>query len=253
MTYDNELKFAKNLAYEAGKIMKRYFRAEDIGHTWKDDYSPLTIADTKINSLVIEEVNKHYPGYDVIGEEESYDGQGKMAWVVDPIDGTVPFSLGIPTSTFCLALVDKTDGQPKVGVVYDPFLDSLYSASIGEGAFLNGVQIHTSKAESLHNSYIGSGVGIGSLDKFNELNVKILTYWSYAYEAVKVASGDFTIAIITYGSPWDSAAPALIVKEAGGVATDLAGNARRYDKFSDGGILASNEHVLKEFLELNKR
>lgn len=250
MSYQNDLEFAKDLALEAGGIMRRYFRAEDIGRTWKHDRSPVTVADLKINSLVIEQVKKHYPEYGVIGEEESYKPDREKIWVVDPIDGTVPFSIGIPTSTFCLAQVDKTDGQPKTAVVFDPFLDNLYWAEYGGGAYLNDIKIKTSSAKTMKSSYVSGGVkNKFANEKFRNLKARNLTFWSYAYEAVKVATGEFTIGVITYGSPWDSAAAALIVQEAGGVATDLEGKKRRYDKFANGGIVAANNDILKEFLK----
>src|SRR5690606_9265702 len=116
-SYKAELDFAMEMASDAGKIMKKYFRSEAIDTQWKADHTPLTIADKKINDLLIERVENHYPDHGVIGEESSYMEERDMVWVADPIDGTSPYTLGIPTSTFCLALVDRSDGQPVIAVV----------------------------------------------------------------------------------------------------------------------------------------
>jgi len=90
------LEFAKSLALEAGKIMRTYFLVTDT--TWKADQTPVTQADTEINSLVIDRVQKAYPSHSVYGEEESSLRESKFLWVCDPVDGTLPYSLGLPLS-----------------------------------------------------------------------------------------------------------------------------------------------------------
>lgn len=262
MSYETELTFAQDLAHEAGKIMLRYFRAEDIGTEWKDDNTPLTIADTTINSLVIERVKAAFPSHGVIGEEESHDNDGDFVWVVDPIDGTVPFSLGIPVSTFSLALVKKSDGQPVVGVAYDPQLDHLYSAEEGKGAYMNGVLLSTSKATDLKRSYVSvlGGTERGDpghaqfkpgkcSDILRNQGAKYISLQSQVYAAAKVATGEFIGSVFGYGAPWDSAAVVLLVKEAGGVVTDLEGKQRRYDEFAAGCILAANKTIHAKLLK----
>lgn len=262
---DEYLNFAKELAKEAGEIMSRYFRAHDIGTTIKSDNTPLTVADTAINDLVIEKVKAKYPDHGVIGEEASFNEDASMFWVVDPVDGTIPFSLGLPFSSFSLGLVDKKDGQPLVGVIYDPFLHNLYSAVVGRGSYLNDTKIHTSKQETLQNSYVSicgsfkedakTGLYIGSGDYIEALSDKGAKYFSLlsqAYSAARVASGEFVGSLFSYGSPWDSAAAAVIVTEAGGVVTDLDGKSRRYDRFGKGCILSANQKVHQELIRAAK-
>ena len=129
--YEKELDFAKQLAQDAGEIMRRYFQSDDIGTELKEDNTPLTIADTKINQLAIDRVKQVFPRCGVIGEEDSFETEREELWVVDPIDGTKPYSLGIPVSTFCLAYA--VNGDVKVSVVYDPFQDRLYHAKYIDG------------------------------------------------------------------------------------------------------------------------
>lgn len=264
MKYDKELTFAKELAHEAGTIMRRYFRAEDIGTEWKSDDTPLTVADTKINRMVIDRVKEAYPSHSVIGEEESYDNGGDYVWVVDPIDGTIPFSLGIPVSTFLLALVEKKHGQPVLGICYDPYLDHLYWAVEGQGAFLNDKPIKASSDKSLKRRNITLYGPIidteriyyspGKLiDHLTDLGTRTMKISSGAYTASKIASGEFAIVTDAGGRPWDIAATAVIVKEAGGVASDLNGETQRFDEHSFGCVLAANKGVHAEFMKLIRK
>lgn len=256
MSYETELAFAKDLAREAGKIMRRYFRAEDIGHSWKEDNTPLTIADTTINDMVIDRVQEAFPSHGVIGEENSYETDRKLVWVVDPVDGTVPFSLGIPISTFSLGLVDKRDGQAVIGVIYDPQLDHLYTAARGEGAYLNGKKLKTSTTTELKRSYVSviTGLKEGSdhhssympgacFDILRSQGAHCSSIPTQVYFASRVATGEYVGSIFGFGSPWDSAAASILVEEAGGIVTDVNGNKRRFDKFEDGCVLAANKSI----------
>jgi myo-inositol-1(or 4)-monophosphatase len=257
MTYRVELQFVQNLAKEAGSIMKKYFEAEeDLDHEWKDDHTPVTIADTKINRLVIDRVKAAYPKHGVLGEEESYKPERDLIWVVDPIDGTLPFSLGIPTSAFSIALVDRADGQPVVALTHDPFLDHTFYAVKGQGAYLNGKPIHTTDKYDLRHGYmcIGSKSGKGPgyeysagrvMEYFRDQGVKTLNYMSLVYGANRVATGQFYAAAGVGVYAWDMVACALLVQEAGGIVTDIKGDKRRFDETGDGFIMAANKQVHK--------
>jgi len=266
-SYKAELDFAMEMAVDAGKIMKKYFRSEEVGTEWKTDHTPLTVADNKINDLLIERVEKRYPSHGVIGEESSYMEERDIVWVVDPIDGTAPYSLGIPTSTFCLALVDRSDGQPVIAVVYDPFLDHLYTAKRGAGAFLNENKIKTSMAKNFHHSYIAVNGFSKKIENGRVLirpgklmerirhdhGGKCLTFQSHVYTAMKVASGELVGSVLAFGSPWDAAAASLIVEEAGGLSTDLNGMTRRYDEFANGTVVAANQAILDTLINEIKK
>lgn len=251
------LEFAKGLAAEAGVIMRRYFRAEDIGTEWKEDNTPLTVADTKINQLVIDRVKKGFPEHGVIGEEDSYETKRDYVWVVDPIDGTIAFSMGIPVSSFCMALVYKGDVQ--VSVVFEPFQDRLFSAVLGQGAFMNGQKINVSKYTDVKNKYfmgvdwMSSGQkNLGpAIETLKKQQAKLLSELSFSFMGALVAKGDMFAAFMAYGSPWDAAAISLIVEEAGGKATDLEGNARKYNQWSD-GIIVTNGTIHDEIVRMTK-
>lgn len=255
MNYKNELDFAVDLAKQAGEIMRRYFRANDNKAEWKEDDTPLTLADTTINDLVIERVKAKYPHYSVLGEESSFDANGDFVWVVDPVDGTSPFMLGIPVSTFSLALVDKKDGQPIVGVVYDPQLNNFFTATKDGGAYLNDKKLKVSNTKMLNRTYVEICGGNISEDELSFLpgkcidivriqGAKLLDLQSHAYCGTRVATGELAGTVFGFGAPWDVAATSLLVQEAGGISTDIRGNIRRYDEFANGSIHAPNEEIL---------
>lgn len=252
-----ELQFAINLAKEAGKIIKDNFIL-GMAKEWKEDNTPVTITDHKINKLVIDEVKKYWPAHSILAEEESQlDGDGEFVWVCDPIDGTIPFSHGVPTCVFSLALVKN--GEPILGVVYDPFMDRLYFAEKGKGAYLNEKKIFVSKSAIIRNSVLGipnwrdATYNLYELVKDLGINHRglIINLASIIYMSVMVANGEFIAAVFPGDKAHDAAAVKIIVEEAGGKVTDIFGNEQRYDQDTN-GFLASNGIVHDELLEIIK-
>lgn len=146
------LEFSKKLAKEAEEIALKYFSFE-VENTWKGDDTPLTVADTEINDLVIKRINETYPEHSIYGEEKSdIKENSKYIWVCDPIDGTMPFSNGLPIFTFSIALADQSNGQPILGLINDPVMKNMYWAHKGNGAYRNGKKISVTKDISLFNT-----------------------------------------------------------------------------------------------------
>lgn len=239
-----ELTFACNLAREAKPIFNKYF-----GQThseWKADNTPLTQADVEINNLIIKRVIKTFPGDTVFGEEASSSQQnGSRVWAIDPIDGTQPFENGIPLSTIAIALI--VDGTVQMAVCYDPALDQLYCAEKGKGAYKNDqpIQCNTNNSFAAHyfatSSHFPEGFATtGTVhDRIADEKGKVFNFRSFAYSANKIAEGKLSGAFLGVGRLYDIAAPALLVEEAGGKATDLDGNALDYQNGSN-GIIVSN-------------
>jgi myo-inositol-1(or 4)-monophosphatase len=255
--YDKELQIAKRLAKDAGEIMLKYFNSAASDPTIKSDRTIVTKADKEINERVIELLQIETPDFSVWGEEQSSILEGsKYTWVCDPVDGTMPFSKGIPISTFSLALVDE-NGQSVVGVVYDPFQDRLFEAVRGGGAFLNGTAISVSDKRNLDGSYIDEELWINHeeeitfdnpKDKLNKEGAKVTTQCSAVIMGCFVAKGDYDAMVFGQGKPEDIAALAVIVTEAGGNVTDLFGNNQRYDRNIKGAIV-SNGLIHDELVE----
>ena len=252
------LEFAKRIAHYAGDVMKDYFY-KDQGVTYKEDRTPVTVADKMINQYLIDEVKKTYPTHKVIGEELSFKNESDYVWVCDPIDGTSMFTRHIPVSVFSLALV--IDGVPYVGVVYDSFLDEMYYAIKGEGAYCNDKKI------SVNNKRMGElGCSIDycmwnnakydTLDIVKEIrsSVKTCSSGSVAHGCMMVANGKISGEIFpgTSHGNCDVAASKLIVEEAGGITSNIHGENQRYDEDID-GFVATNREVNEELIKKLKR
>ncbi len=239
--------FALDLAKKAGGVIRSNFSL-DVKKEWKADNTPVTETDTSINKMVIAAVEESFPDHGVLGEEESRSvTNAEYLWVCDPVDGTMPFSHGIPTCVFSLALVK--DGKPILGVVYDPFIDRLFYAEIGKGAFLNGKSIKVNTENLNGNGVIGWP---SRLNVFQELpNVKILNLWCVVYEGMLVAAGELVAAYYPHLNSWDVAALKVIVEEAGGKVTDKHGNEQRYDGKVKGAVI-SNGLVHDQLVNLVK-
>jgi fructose-1,6-bisphosphatase/inositol monophosphatase family enzyme len=256
---ENYEKFAKKIAKEAGEVLKNNFRLE-IKKEWKSDDSPVTETDLKVNKLVIDSVQKHFPDHSVLGEEESsFVENSKFTWVCDPVDGTMPFSHGVPIFSFSLALVE--DGVPILGIVYDPTLDRTFFAAKGKGAYLNDHKITVSDANSLKNTVIdldGSGrdIGLNYLEiakNLRENGCHIFKFNSVIYGGMLVAAGEFSSTIFLKDTVHDMATIKIIVEEAGGKVTDVEGKEQRYDRKCN-GIIASNGLVHDELIKIvNKK
>ena len=251
------LKFAKGIARYAGKIMRKYFKCDNQS-SYKQDNSIVTIADKQINDYLIEMVKKKFPGHCVDGEEKSF-GESEYVWVCDPVDGTAMYARTIPVAVFSLALVK--DGQSLVGVVYDPWTDSLYTAVKGEGAYLNGKPIHVS------NLTLGDKKNVINYDMWATSDYDVypiieelgkqnycVSIGSVIRGAMCVASGKFNAGIFpgTARKNCDIAAAKVIVEEAGGKVTDLFGKEQRYDQDIN-GALVTNGVVHDKFLKVIKK
>ena len=136
---EDYLKFAKEIALYAGKVMMEYYNKDSINLNFKEDKTAVTIVDKKINSYLIEKVKIEYKNHSVRGEEESYNNDSDYVWVCDPLDGTGMYVTHIPVFVFSLALVYR--GEPIIGVVYNPNEDKMYSAIKGKGAYCNDKKI----------------------------------------------------------------------------------------------------------------
>ena len=247
---------AHDLAKKAGVIMRKNFTSH-MKKEWKHDNTPVTETDLAVNALVLKEIKEQYSDHSILSEEGSdFSEESEYVWICDPVDGTHNFSHGIPTATFALGLV--REGEPILGVIYDPFLDRLFSAEKGKGAHLNGKPIHVTNNPVLKSTVIGMGkmVKVGNLFPVaNALyghGVSLITGLSIHYMNALVAAGEFSAAIFGGTSPHDMAAAKVIIEEAGGKVTDLSGEVpERYDRDME-GQLCSNGILHDELLKLLK-
>jgi len=238
------LAFAKELAHDAGEIMLKYFYADDKGVETKQDGSSVTIADKEINQLVIDRVAEHFPEHGVLAEEGSSHENRRELWVCDPIDGTKDFARGVSTALFSLAYV--VDGEPQVAVVLNPFRNKLYSAIKGEGAFVNDQPLQVSGTASFKDANIAFSANYKELkirrtffDRVLDDGAKITLVGGSFFRAMLVASGSADATVFPGLSAHDVASSKLIIEEAGGRVTDLAGKDQRYDGPTLGAIISN--------------
>lgn len=240
------LDLAKKIAYQAGEIMLKHFKV-GVESTEKADLTIVTLADKEINDLVISEINKNFPEHSILGEEKSLDKKSTEVWLCDPIDGTAPFSKGLPISVFSLAYVK--DGVPLIGVVYDPFTKRMYSAIKGKGAYLNDQPIKVSDKKLDYKATINiewwpeAKYDIDSAcHKLSvDTGVYVLHLGSVIAAACMVATGQYEACVFagTKGKSVDMAAVKVIVEEAGGLVTDIFGNDQKYYEDIEGAIISN--------------
>jgi myo-inositol-1(or 4)-monophosphatase len=249
---DEYLKFAKELAKEAGDIMKRYFREESTLPNWKNPNDPVTKADQAINSLVIEKIKSKYPNHGILGEEESFNSKNENLWLVDPVDGTIPFILGQPISAFLLAFTKE--GRPEIAVAYNPWIDIMHWAVKGKGAFCNGKELKISEPQTkfveliLWNTAPLKNQLSGIHEKLEKAGLSPQNF-AGGNSRYGVAENRLYGVIFAGKDPWDSVVLDLVVTEAGGVATDLNGKTLDF-RGQIYGTVAGSRKTHRELMEM---
>lgn len=251
--YKEELKSAKELALEAGKLMREYFSI-DKQVEYKEDDTPVTYVDKTINKMVIDKLSKQFD-YEVIGEEESTVdyGEADIFWLCDPVDGTRAFINGVPTVMFSLALIK--DGEPVLGVAYDPFVGRLFYGIKGVGSYCNETRLSVSDFPlNGHKVLVSSEVdqildSQESLKKLTNAGAKLIAIEGAVYKSCLVAEGKFVGYISDLPKNHDMAAVQVILEEAGGLVTAPDGSKLDYSKPFIGAI-ATNKAAHKELVSL---
>jgi myo-inositol-1(or 4)-monophosphatase len=204
-------------------------------------------------------VAERFPGHVVLGEEFSAAGEvdaaAEYCWVFDPVDGTTNYAHGLPI--FCSSLALEISGVPSVAAIYDPTRRELFTAERGQGAWLNGAPLRVSTSATLIDSLLCTGFPysvqqdahklVGLFTEFLSVSRAVRRLGSAALDLCYVAAGRLDGFWEQALHPWDMAAGALIVQEAGGRVTDLRGG-----PYSSRGhsILATNGHVHGAMVEI---
>ena len=252
------LEVAREAAKLAGKLARERFEGEkDI--RFKSPGDVVTDVDTQAEALIFGLIKQEFPDHTLVGEESASDVRADdgYAWIVDPVDGTRNYSVGIPIYSTVVGLA--LDGEVLVGVNYDPERDDLFEAERGNGAYLNGKRIHVSEKAALKDCIIGFDVPYSDVGARFELDMLAQAVWPNMGTVRTIGSSALGISYAAAGrtdiyfqhrlSPWDQVAGILLVEEAGGVVTDRNGN--RGTLYSD-GIIASSVRLHEEFLRLTE-
>ena len=244
-------------ARKAGASLARDFgEVQNLQVSVKGPGDYVSQADRKAEEIIYNELSRARPGYSFLMEErgEVAGDDGQHRWLVDPLDGTTNFLHGIPIFSVSIAL--ERQGQLVAGVIFNPAMDELYTAERGGGAFLNDRRMRVAARSRLSDAVIGTGIphlgrghhGQALIDLKNVMGeaAGIRRLGSAALDLAYVAAGRMDGFWEDYLSPWDIAAGILMVREAGGFASDRAGG---QDMFADGTIVAGNEAIHRVLLK----
>ncbi len=245
-----------NIAKEAGKIILSA-NADNCRVEQKEGRQNfVTEYDLRVQKFVFEQLKEVCPSADFLGEEDEGEHRftSEYLFIVDPIDGTTNFMQGFNHSCVSIALLKN--GKAYIGAVYNPYLDELFSAEAGKGAFLNGKPIHVSDRD-LHDGMALFGtspyraentdITFATVRKVFDLTRDIRRSGSAALDICYIAAGRCELYFEMGLCPWDFAAAALILTEAGGVFTGMSFEEVRYDgRFNS---IAANPMAFEKYRE----
>ncbi|MBB6186299.1 inositol monophosphatase family protein [Rhodanobacter sp. MP7CTX1] len=246
---------AARAARSAGNVILRYMnRIDGLNVVEKQQMDFVSEVDKLAEAEIIKELRRAYPDHAILAEESGAMGKGPMTWVIDPLDGTHNYLRGIPHFSVSIALLEK--GVPIHAVVFDPLRDELYTASKGDGAYINDRRMRVSKRENLGGAMIATGFPFRQrehlpaqldmtraiLGQAEDIRRSGSAALDLAYVAAGRYDGYFEIGL----KPWDMAAGVLLVHEAGGRYCDFAG---RDGIPASGNIIAGNLNVAKAMVD----
>jgi len=213
--------FAQELARIGRKVALHHFRKKNLRVDRKEDKSLVTAGDYAVQKTLFGAIRKAFPGDGTLGEEngENTSNQDGFTWVLDPIDGTNNYGVGMPL--FCIAIGLLHRARPVVGVVDVPMIGDTYRAQKGKGAFLNNRRIRTVKGPAV------PGDQVGLQAPLSEKMSRLLGHWHRMYRVrnlgsaalhyCMVAAGYFQAAVEYNNYLWDFSGATTIVREAGGI------------------------------------
>lgn len=254
---ENDLLLLEDAAREAGRIALSFFGGDP--KTWyKDNKSPVSEADLEVDGYLAEVLGSARPSYGWLSEEAA-DNKERLdcerVFIIDPIDGTRAFLAGGDEWTVSLAVVEH--GRPVAGVVYCPVRNEMFTALSGGGAHLNGAPIKVTEQQTLEGARLSAPHSIANNEAVLASGfARMPNIRSLAYRLAMVAAGRVEISVARSGpSDWDLAAAELLVQEAGGRLTSLAGQGIVYNKAEvrHPALIAASGPLLKPACEYFSR
>jgi len=263
---ENYRQIAVRTAEQAGKLLQEYFgkvKEESIEEKMMGDY--VSEADKASEDLIITLLENELPTHDILSEERGLitrSENSQYRWIIDPLDGTTNFIRGFPIWAVSVGLEDRSDTNHKwgpivAGAISIPALNETYSAALGCGSFRNGTRFHIGKSKLFKDSLLATGFPFRTrhlIDTYNELFKKILKKCAdirrpgaVAVDLCYVANGTFDGFWELDLAPWDLAAGAIIIREAGGKVANFQGNE---DFLTTGDIVAGHPDLYPQLRDL---
>jgi myo-inositol-1(or 4)-monophosphatase len=250
------LNIAVKAARRAGNLIHR--AADNLDHltvTKKSHADYVSEVDRAAERIIIEALQQAYPKHAILAEESGAQGESEYVWIIDPLDGTTNFLHGVPQYAVSIGL--QHNGVMTQAVVYDPTSNDLFTATRGSGAYLNDKRLRVSKRKEMADSLIGTGFPYTRFENmqaymaiFGELMQKtagLRRPGAASLDLAWVAAGRYDGFFETGLKPWDIAAGALLITEAGGIVSDLAGN---QNFMTSGHVCAGNPFIQEQLLQI---
>jgi len=248
--------FIKQITKEAGKAVSKIYGMVGHEYTKGNIADVVTKADLLASKILIDSIKEKYPDHGIISEEEDdHNIDAEYTWIIDPLDGSRNFSTRTPLFGVMVALAHR--GELELAAIYNPIQDELFFAKKGSGAFRNGEKIHCSETKEFEHCY---GVCLAAFTSPRRIET-VLNLVKYAYKEIfwfnQFGNVSISVAMVADGrrdwyfsggkTPWDYAAGALLLKEAGCIVTDLEGNPW---KIGSVGLVAANKYLHPKLLEI---
>ncbi|MDX1381721.1 MAG: inositol monophosphatase family protein [Xanthomonadales bacterium] len=224
---------AVRAARRAGALMRRYReQLESIPVTRKARHDYVSDIDRACEAEIVKEIRRVHPDHAILGEEGGAQGDGDIVWVIDPLDGTSNYLHGIPH--YAVSIAQQVKGRTEHAVVYDPMREELYTASRGSGAYMNDHRLRVSPRTSLDGAILATAFPFRRREALPRYQRVFDAVFAEIEDIRRAGTASLDLAWVAAGrldgyfeiglKPWDMAAGALLVREAGGVVTDFDGN-----------------------------
>jgi myo-inositol-1(or 4)-monophosphatase len=250
------LNIAIRAARSAGALIVRQLeRADSLDVTTKGRNDFVTEVDQRSEQIIIDTIRKAYPDHGILAEESGRRGGGEYLWIIDPLDGTTNFLHNFPH--FAVSIAFQHRSQIVQAVIFDPIRQELFTASRGEGAQLDNRRIRVSRKSDLDTALLGTGFPFRELSNLKAYLSTLEAFLPKCAGIRRAGSAALDLAYVAAGrldgfwefglKPWDIAAGALLIHEAGGFVSDPVGGESYLDC---GDIVAGSPKIAKKMLQI---
>lgn len=250
------LNTAVKAARRAGSVINRASNNLDVIKVERKQQNDfVSDVDRAAEQAIIEVLLDAYPTHSILAEEGGSRGDSEFQWIIDPLDGTTNFLHGFPQYAISIAL--RHNGTITQGVIYDPVNNDLFTASRGVGAFLNDRRIRVTKRVNLQDALLTTGLPFRDFQHVDAYMAMLKDMLPRCAGVRRPGAASLDLAYVACGrfdaffelglSPWDIAAGVLLVQEAGGLVSDVAGNENYLDS---GNVVAGSPKIFAQILQV---